>query len=305
MSFLTGLFKMFNLVAYVNDVGTIVVRPLEARTGSGVSYGYYTSADINGKDAPVNYNISEYVDVTKSQVNVALPYKEIMYKYEGTGTFLAKQYEQLSGSAWGSLAYIGGTETDGSGGINYNASTKLYQVSAPFEHMQYERLLNGSNGALIDPMWGWSVNENAQPYIGKPLIFYANLKTGGTPISYQTTTTGTGKVSVNAYWIPSNSLHLNSSSGTENINFGFEQNEYQQGVNYNDTLFSDYHSEYIIDVFNTSRRITKVTAFLPLRILFNLNLNDTLTISDRTYIINSITTNLQDGKSNIELLNKV
>ena len=43
MSFLTGLFKMFNLVAYVNDEGTIVVRPLEGRTGSGVNYSYYLS----------------------------------------------------------------------------------------------------------------------------------------------------------------------------------------------------------------------------------------------------------------------
>ena len=36
MSFLTGLFKMFNLVAYINDSGTIVVRPLEERTEGDV-----------------------------------------------------------------------------------------------------------------------------------------------------------------------------------------------------------------------------------------------------------------------------
>ena len=303
MSFLTGLFKMFNLVAYVDDEGTIVVRPLDG--AAGVDYSYYTSADINGNDAPVNYNISEYVDVTKSQVNVALPYKEIIYRYEGTGTFLAKQFQQLDGRAWGSLPYIGGTNSDGTGGINYNASTKLYEVKVPFEHMQYERLLNGSNGALIDPMWGWSVNENAQSYIGKPLIFYATLKTNGTPISYQTSTTGTGKVSVNAYWIPSNSLYLDATQGTQNINFAFEQNEYQQSQNFNDTLFADYHSQYIIDVFNRSRRITKVSAILPLKILFNFKLNDTFTINSRNYIINSITTNLQNGKSEMELLNKV
>ena len=304
MTFLTGLFKMFNLVAYVNDEGTIVVRPLEGRTGSGVNYSYYTSADISGADAPTNYNISKYVDVTKSEVNVALPYKEIIYKYEGTGTFLAKQFEQLDGRAWGSLPYIGGTNVDGTGGINYNASTELYNVTVPFEHMQYERLLNGTNGAALDIQWGWSVNENQQPYIGKPLIFYATLQTG-TQMSFQTVASGTGKIAINTYWVPSNSLYLTSNLGTQNINFALEQNEFQQTSSFNDTLFADYHSEYIIDVFNRSRRITKVTAYLPLRILYNFKLNDTFTINNRNYIINSITTNLQNGKSDMELLNKV
>ena len=302
MSFLTGLFKMFNLVAYVNDAGTIVVRPLEG--GTGVDYSYYTSADISGADAPTNYNISKYVDVTKSQVNVALPYKEIMYRYEGTGTFLAKQFAQLDGRSWGSLPYIGGTNTDGTGGINYNASTEIYDVTVPFEHMQYERLLNGSSGAALDIQWGWSVNESAQAYIGKPLIFYAVLQTG-TQMSFQTVATGTGKVPTNTYWVPSNSLHLVSSSGTQNINFALEQNEFNPTQSFTDTLFADYHSEYIIDVFNTSRRITKVTAYLPLRILYDFKLNDTFTINGRNYIINSITTNLQSGKSDMELLNKV
>ena len=302
MSFLTGLFKMFNLVAYVNDAGTIVVRPLEG--GTGVDYSYYTSADISGADAPKNYNISKYVDVTKSQVNVALPYKEIIYRYEGTGTFLAKQFAQLDGRAWGSLPYIGGTNTDGTGGINYNASTEIYDVTVPFEHMQYERLLNGSSGAALDIQWGWSVNESAQAYIGKPLIFYAVLQTG-TQMSFQTVATGTGKVPTNTYWVPSNSLNLVSSSGTQNINFALEQNEFNPTQSFTDTLFADYHSEYIIDVFNTSRRITKVTAYLPLRILYDFKLNDTFTINGRNYIINSITTNLQSGKSDMELLNKV
>ena len=302
MSFLTGLFKMFNLVAYVNDAGTIVVRPLEG--GTGVDYSYYTSADISGADAPTNYNISKYVDVTKSQVNVALPYKEIMYRYEGTGTFLAKQFAQLDGRSWGSLPYIGGTNTDGTGGINYNASTEIYDVTVPFEHMQYERLLNGSSGAALDIQWGWSVNESAQAYIGKPLIFYAVLQTG-TQMSFQTVASGTGKVATNTYWVPSNSLNLVSSSGTQNINFALEQNEFNPTQSFTDTLFADYHSEYIIDVFNTSRRITKVTAYLPLRILYDFKLNDTFTINGRNYIINSITTNLQSGKSDMELLNKV
>ena len=124
-------------------------------------------------------------------------------------------------------------------------------------------------------------------------------------MSFQTVASGTGKVATNTYWVPSNSLNLVSSSGTENINFSLEQNEFNPTQSFTDTLFSDYHSQYIIDVFNTSRRITKLSAVLPLKILYDFKLNDTFTVNGRNYIINSITTNLQSGKSDMELLNKV
>ena len=306
MSFLTGLFKMFNLVAYVNDSGVIVVRPLEAT--SGVSNSYYTSADVSGLDAPINYDISDYVDTTDRTVNIALPYKEVLYAYEGTGTYLAKQHNQLFGRPWGALSYIGGTDRDGQGGVNFNASTKVYQVIAPFEHMKYERLINvGVNTKPFTTIqWGWSVNENEEPYIGKPVIFYG-VKQGGSGtenLSFQETPTLA--VLVNQYWIPSNSLFKNPSVGKQNINFGLELNEYDFGSDeFTDTLFAVYHSEYIIDVFNPSRRITQVTSYLPLRITYNLKLNDTFTINSGTFIINSITTDLQSGKSKMELLNKV
>ena len=302
MEFLTGLFKMFNLVAYVDEVGTIVVRPLEASTG--INYSYYTSADINGNDAPVNYDISKYIDISKNQVNVALPYKEILYKYQGLGTLLAKQHQQLSGTGWGTLGYIGGTNTDGTGdGVNYNASTTTYKVELPFEHMKYERLVDGTGAAPKDIQWGFSVNENIQPYIGKPVIFYAVRQTSATPLSF--VESAVVRSSLTTYIIPSNSLYLNSSTGTQNINFNKEINEFTNSNTFTGTLFSNYHREYILDVFNQSRRITKISAVLPLRILYNFKLNDTFTINQRTYIINSITTNLQTGKSDMELLNKV
>ena len=302
MSFLTGLFKMFNLVAYVNDSGEIVVRPLEAT--SGVDYSYYTSADINGLDAPVDYNISEYVDTTESEVNIALPYKEIVYAYEGTGTYLAKQHNQLFGTSWGALKYIGGTDTDGTGGLNYNTATEIYKVIAPFEHMKYERLVNVTNSLLTTIQWGWSVNENSQPYVGKPLIFYGIRQSGGTDISYRSSSNAAS--SEDAYWIPSNALYQSSSSGKENIHFNNELNEYEVNSDqFTETLFSVYHSEYIIDVFNQARRLTQITSYLPLRIIYNFKLNDTFTINSKTYRINSITTELQSGKSKMELLNKV
>jgi hypothetical protein len=305
MSFLTGLFKAFNLVAYVNDSGTIIVRPLDAKIGTA-DYSYYTSADIDGNDAPETYDISQFVDVTKSQVNAALPYKEIIYKYDGLGTYLAKQHEQLSGSGWGTLKYIGGTSSDGTGGQNYNASTKVYKVSVPFEHMKFERLIDVATSNLTSVQWGYSVNESQQAYIGLPLIFYAEFQ----PVEPTTTRISfmespSLKFRLDSYYVPSNSLYLDLQQGGENINFNLELNEYSGGSGFNQTLFNNFHSEYIIAVFNESRRITKVDAYLPLRILYNFKLNDVFIINAKEYIINSITTNLQNGKSTMELLNRV
>ena len=168
--------------------------------------------------------------------------------------------------------------------------------------MKFERLINVTGASPTSIQWGWSVNENQQPYIGKPLIFYATLQSGGNPISFQTVS---GKTTVSTYWIPSNSLYLDASTGTQNINFNQEINEYDVSGTFDETLFAQYHSQYIIDVFNQRRRITKLTSFLPLKILFNFKLNDVFTINSQEYLINSVTTNLQSGKSDMELLNKV
>ena len=59
------------------------------------------------------------------------------------------------------------------------------------------------------------------------------------------------------------------------------------------------------DVFNKQRRITSDKAWLPLKILLNYNLGDRFKINQNLYRINSITTNLQSGESDIELLNEV
>ena len=308
MSFLTGLFKMFNLVAYADENNTIVVRPLEATDVSKFStednLSYYTNSDINGNDAPINYNISSFIDTTKSKVNVALPYNEIVYGYEGTGSFLAKQHNQLAGSNWGALSYSGDPQGQ-TGGVNYNASTEIYKVLVPFEHFKYERLINVTGSVDTTIQWGYSVNENQQPYIGKPLIFYAIQRSAGmTAISLITSASTVTQVT--NYTIPSNSLYISAQyQGGQNINFNNEINEYTRTTEFTDTLFSTYHSPYIIDVFNSSRRITKITSYLPLRILFDFKLNDTFEINAQKYIINSVTTNLQSGKSEMELLNKV
>ena len=46
--------------------------------------------------AGTSYDISEYVDIDSSQVNIALPYREIQFQYKGLGTKLALQHRTIN-----------------------------------------------------------------------------------------------------------------------------------------------------------------------------------------------------------------
>jgi hypothetical protein len=135
-----------------------------------------------------------------------------------------------------------------------------------------------------------------------PLIFYGYKQTG-TSISFGHDS-GT-KSQLTSYIIPSNSLDISPTSIKDNIHFQNEENEYTGDFLFTDTLFKTYYETYISHVFNNARRITKVTAYLPLKIIYNLELNDRISIGTQQYIINSLKTDLLNGKSSIELLNVV
>ena len=294
IDFLSGLFNLFNLTAYVNNVGTIVVRTLDS---------YYA-------DSTQVYNIDKYLDTTKSTSDVALPFNEINFSYKGLGTFLAKQFEQLTNSGWGSLGYT----LDGD---IFDAPSEPYKIEVPFEHMQFERLYDAGNSppTATDVQWGYSVNENQQSYIGEPLLFYPILISGGTDIRIRDTATASVE-DITTYYIPSNSLALLPSTSKENIHFQNEFNEYlanepdsivagDNALGFTDTIFETEYKEYIQDVFNFRRRLIKITAFLPMKVYYNLQLNDLIELGQDRYKINSMKTDLTTGKTEFELLNTI
>ncbi len=294
IDFLSGLFNLFNLTAYVNNVGTIVVRTLDS---------YYA-------DSTQVYNIDKYLDTTKSTSDIALPFNEISFSYKGLGTFLAKQFEQLTNSGWGSLGYT----LDGD---IFDAPSEPYKIEVPFEHMQFERLYDAGNSppTATDVQYGYSVNENQQSYIGEPLLFYPILISGGTDIRIRDTETSSVD-DITTYYIPSNSLALLPSTSKENIHFQNEFNEYlanepdsivagDNALGFTDTIFETEYKEYIQDVFNFRRRLLKITAYLPMKVYYNLQLNDLIQLGQDSYKINSMKTDLTTGKTEFELLNTI
>lgn len=299
IDFLSGLFNLFNLTAYVDNVGTIVVRTLD-------SY-YAASTQV--------YNIDKYLDTTKSTSDVALPFKKINFSYKGLGTFLAKQFNQLTNSGWGSLSFT----LDGD---IFDAPSEDYKIEVPFEHMQFERLYD-ANTTLTSTtptgiQYGYSVNENQQSYIGEPLLFYPIVVPAISTVGGQKPrirdTQSTAVADLDQFIIPSNSIGTTpTTSGKINIHFQNELNEYlanqptgtDNADEFTDTLFETEYKEYIQDVFSLRRRLLKVTAYLPMKVYYNLQLNDLIELGQDRYKINSMKTDLTTGKTEFELLNTI
>ena len=288
--FLNGLFRAFNLTAFVDFNGEIVVRTLDS---------YYNGGDT--------FDITPFVKTDEHTVSEALPFSNVDLEYSEPKSILAQTFLSMNNRRYGELNYIGDT-----------TKKKEYKITLPFEHMLFERLQDKTSGALSTVQVGSFLDDNLEPSIGQPLLFYAIYQQNvSTSINFLESTrpetyaalcpTGTNH-SLDDYWIPSvcNTLGRTSVPPLYNLNFGSEINTYTL-TDYggdNNSLFQTYYTNYITRVFNKRTRIFKFNAILPLKVLLNLTLDDLIVVGTRAYTINKMSTKLQSGETNFELLNE-
>ena len=280
IDFLTGLFKMFNLTAYVQNDGKIKVTTLDNFYSAGSSY-----------------DVSEFIDVNESNVNFAIPYQEIAFRFKKPNTFLGINFSEINNKVFADLESTTASSPD----VQTTNRGSKYVVQLPFGKMIYERLNDLDDGTQSLMQYGYCTDKDQNPINIDPLILNITnetLTTGHYLSFYNGTSTGTA-AGLTTYNRPSNTYGTSQS-----LNFGEEVDEYT-GLVEDDSLFENYYKNYIVDTFNAQRRLVKVKAYLPLRILLNYQLNDIFIINNREYIINSIKTNLETGKSELELLNKL
>ena len=109
--FLKNIFTMFNLTAYKED-GIITVLPLD---------DYYNAGKV--------YDITEYVDTTKSKISKLLQFRNMIFNFKSKKSFLVQYSDELQGNIFAQESY-GNDEWDGGD----------YKVEVDFEKMMYERL---------------------------------------------------------------------------------------------------------------------------------------------------------------------
>ena len=287
LNFLKGLFKMHNLTAFVDDNNEIVVKTLDS---------FYSGDTID---------ITKYVVTDQHTVGANLPFTEIDFQYPEPKTILAQQFLQVNNQRFGELEF----KTTAS-------DENKYLVEAPFEHMVFERLDDLADNSQTNIQYGAFIDDDLNPSIGAPLIFYGVYQQSlSKAINYVETTrpesgtpaTGTQRF-MSKYWMPSNYNELGTSSTppTFNLNFGSEINEYTL-TDYggtNNSLFEKYYTNYITRVFKIKTRLYKLKAILPLKELIKISLDDKIIVGTREFTINKMTTKLQSGETQFELLSE-
>ena len=267
IDFLTGLFKMFNLVAYTKKgSSTIFVQTFDDFMTLG------TTRDI-----------TQYIDISQSTIDRPVPYNQVNFRYSSPVTQTSLRFVNQFSQVFGDLNYSAPEKYDG----------QSFSQDVPFERTV---LINQetSSGETTGNILAWWVDDGGSTALGKPYIFFNRVidqsGVGGYPIT---------SLNLTAYNAPSNV----SSDENHTLNFGSEYDEFNGDINSN-SLFSRFYQQYIIQTFNQNGRIVKVSANLPISFVLNYSVNDIIVINAQEYYINSIQTDLTTGKSQLELIVK-
>ena len=264
IDFLTGLFKMFNLVAY---------------TKKGSSQIYVQTFD-DYMTLGATRDITKYIDISQSTIDRPVPYNQVNFRYSSPVTQTSLRFLNQFGQVFGDLNYSAPEKYDG----------QSFSQDVPFERSV---LINQktSAGVTTGNIIGWWVDDAGKTTLGKPYIFFNRVVDSS---SYPVTS-----LNLTAYNAPSNV----SSDENHTLNFGAEYDEFNGDINTN-SLFNRFYQQYIIQTFNQNGRIIKVSAQLPVSFVLNYSVNDIIVINAQEYYINSIQTDLTTGKSQLELIVK-
>lgn len=280
IDFLSGLFKAFKLVVIANEFDNIYINTLK---------DYYASGKV--------WNISKHVKTDSLEVSRGVLLNEINFKFQDPSTLLNTQFKTNTGSGYGDES-VRLTEDGTPTGIPLDGDALDYAL--PFEQMVYERLYDLNDNILTNIMYAGVFDETIEPVNPKAHIFYNILNyMGAKPIGFIDEVGAKSIINTN---INTMSHSIDFDDPQFNFNFGIENNEWLIPSNSN-TLYKNYHKDYIDAIFNIKRRTFKYEAILPLRILLQLQLNDVLEIHNNYYRIDNYTLNLLNQNISLSLIN--
>ena len=284
IDFLSNLFKTWNLVAFEErlDDGSYLINIQ--------SLDHYLSTGNQ-------HDITQYIDISKANVERISPYSVVEYKFKEPKTFLAINQKEITGDDFGNVTFNVNNFNEGDNSSNsllFDGGT--YEVEPSLEKLMYERLSSYPSKDETDIQWGWFVNDNKQntpePTIGSPLLMYTDKKGINTgPIEWNN-----GELS-SFYNAPSNV----SSDGSNTLHFNNEFDEWTKNLNPN-SLFANFHNEYISGIYSPYARRYNVKAHLPPLIFSVLKLNDVIIIDRVSYFIDTMDVNITTSMVKFSLL---
>jgi hypothetical protein len=281
--FLAGLIKMHNLVIVPNNSSSFLLQPLQDWYDDGTAQDYQT-----------------YLDITQYTVNRPPIYREIEYNYQETEQILGAQYRNTNNTGFGDLRAF----------FNFDADT--LQIGLPFECPLFERLTDQDDGSLTNIMVYKSITNELdddgvtfKPYLGAPILFYAKfgLDISGNSVSF-IDSDGTTEREIDDCWYANTSNSFTSIAQANSICFGADIDPFfLQSVS--KSLYYNYWTQYITDLYAKSRRLYRVEAVLPIGEIIKMDLKNQVIWNNQKFIVNTAQLNMTTGKATFELLNVV
>ena len=296
IDFLKELFKMLNLVAYVD--GDVI------RVYHYNDYMRIGNPDIDESQRASRFDISKYVDSKSYSIDRSDVYSEVNFEFNKIKTVNGVKYEDLTGDNFGNENYKSDIDSSFDGG--------KYDVKLKFDKMVYEQLYdsNPSSRERVGLTWGYSVNESFSPISIPNLLHF--VKTGRMygpstfnkfPVTDGLTRYHLPSSTPSALvWSPKNFIEDDESTLQTTINLNFGDEGYNDNSINENSLFKVYYQDQIEQIFDNRTRLLKIDAYMPISVFRNIKLNDTLIINGKSHIINSMKSNLNSDKTTFELL---
>lgn len=269
--FLTGLVKMFNMVIIPTNETTFEFLPVEL---------WYQ----NGNEI----DLTEYVEAENIEINKPKLFKKIDFKHENSDNILNNNFSSFNNNQqYGNLFFDNPN----------SAFTENYEVKTPFEDVMWERTTE--TNFLTTTFW----NKDLQPYTPKPVLTYFNQRENLGQDWYMIDGLGSYGAS-NFYLRFSNEIQLGATdlSYLQTLNWGVENSVWNLQFAPNG-LYQQFYSQYINNLYNQRTRVLKVKAHLGTQLLTSIKINDRIALSNKRYLINTMTTDLTTGEVNLELIN--
>lgn len=278
IDYLSGLFKLYKLVAIYQKDGSIYVDSLS---------NFYRKGKV--------YNMDKYIDYKDVKISRGKILNEIKYNFEPPTTILNKQFKENNEIAYGDLEL---SIYDDNGQL-IDGDSQEYDV--PFEQIVYERISDLSGIDSVNAQYALLTDESINPKKPKAHLHYNYYAVMDSPIKFISDTgVGTPFYALNT---PMHTLGIDSP--VFSTVFGEEFNEYNGNL-ITETIFKEHHSKYIEGVFSSKRRVYKIEVKnLPKGIIQEINLNDVLEIKETYYRIDSMDVNITTGDVSFKLINAI
>ena len=284
IDFLSGLFNVFNIVAYTGVSGGGTVDIVTKFHEDFITEGTYWG------------DISQYVDVKKIKMKPSAEYSLLDMKFKKANTNLGKAYEDMAEREYGQLEYI---PTDDNGELLAQVPKK---VVLPFESLIGERLIDIADQS-DSISYIHAVDKDFKQTKIAPYLHYFKSSQDTTDIALSRDNEING--GANTVIVASSHNVITPYNSSEDVMLSFNPSDLDWADVTGRTgadLFFNYYQTLIVDGFSEGRRKLSLKAYLPQQFHLLFNLNDTLKYQDEMYRVESMQTNHLTGETKLELI---